>query len=335
MRFESTYSIYIIIAAAVLASFMAWAYRARRISLERFAQKELLPELLGRLDRRLRLLKTIFLICAVFFFLTALARPQWGFQWQEIKAAGIDILVALDTSKSMLATDIKPDRLARSKLALRDFSGRLKGDRIGLIAFAGSAFLQCPLTVDYNGFLLALEDISTDTIPKGGTSISSAIREASAGYAGGAKKHKVLVIITDGEDHGGDVVQAAQDAKKEGIVVYCIGIGTSEGDLIFVESGTGKKEYLKDNAGNAVKSRLNEEVLQKVCIATGGTYVRSTSAEFGLDYLYNEKLSKLEKSELASKMNKLYVERFQLPLLIGFLFLMLEILISDRKKDKT
>ena len=145
------------------------------------------------------------------------------------------------------------------------------------------------------------------------------------------RKYKILLIITDGEDHEGDPAAAAEIAKKEGIIIYCVGIGTQEGDLVFIDNEEGKKEYLKDSGGNAVKSRLNEDVLQKICLATGGTYVRATSTEFGLDLLYNEKLSKMEKSELESKMSKLYVERFQLPLAIGLLLLLLEIFVSERR----
>jgi Ca-activated chloride channel homolog len=334
MRFASHYWVYLISVAVGVTAFFVWGYQARLRARQRFAQKELLKELLAQVDPRLQRLKTALLLGAVLFCLLALARPQWGFQWQEVRRKGLDILVAMDTSKSMLAADVKPNRLERSKLAVRDLTTRLHGDRIGLVAFAGSAFLECPLTVDYSGFLLALEDISVDTIPKGGTSISSAIHEAVRSYAGGMKKYKTLIIITDGEDHEGDVAAAAEAAKKEGVVIYCIGIGTQEGDLVFVDNEEGRKEYVKDSGGNAVKSRLNEEVLQNICRITGGTYVRATSTEFGLELLYNEKLSKIEKTELESKMSKLYTERFQLPLAIGLMLLVLEIFISDRKADK-
>jgi Ca-activated chloride channel homolog len=334
MRFASHYYLYLIAVAAGLIAFFVWAAQARTSARQRFAQKELLNDLLSQVDPRLQRRKVILLVAATLFCLFALARPQWGFQWQEVRRRGLDILVALDTSRSMLASDVKPNRLERSKLALRDLTTKLKGDRIGLIAFAGSAFLECPLTVDYNGFLLAVDDISVETIPKGGTSISSSIYEAIKAYAGGPKKFKVLVIITDGEDHEGDPVKAAEEAKKEGVSIYCIGIGTQEGDLVFVNNEEGKKEYLKDSAGNAVKSRLNEDVLQKICLTTGGTYVRATSTEFGLELLYNEKLSQMEKSELQTRMSKLYIERFQLPLAIGLLLLLFESFISDRKKEK-
>jgi Ca-activated chloride channel family protein len=265
------------------------------------------------------------------FCLLALLRPQWGFKWQEVKRKGLDIIIALDTSKSMLANDIKPSRLERAKLAIDDFTREFKGDRIGLIAFAGSAFLECPLTIDYGGFLLALEDINVNSISKGGTSISSAIKEALRSYPAAEAKFKVLIIITDGEDPEGDPLRLAEEAKKAGIIICCIGIGTQEGELVFLGRDDGSKEFLKDNQGNAVKSRLNEEILQKIVLATGGTYIRSTNTDFGLGLLYQGRLSKMEKREFAAKMSKLYQERFQIPLAIGLILILLEILISDRK----
>ena len=251
-----------------------------------------------------------------------------------MKRKGLDILIALDTSKSMLAQDLKPSRIERSKLAIRDFVKYLKGDRIGLIAFSGSAFLQCPLTVDYGGFLLSLEDIDTEIIPKGGTNLSSAITEAVRSYSGAQKKYKVLVIITDGEDHKGNALSAAEEAKKEGIAVFCVGIGSREGELIPLKAEDGQARFLKDRQGNVVKSRLDESILQKIALATGGSYVRSTGAEFGLELLYRERLSKLEKRELEGKLAKHYEERFQIPLALAFLLLLVELLISERKKGK-
>ncbi|MCU0651210.1 MAG: VWA domain-containing protein, partial [Candidatus Omnitrophica bacterium] len=223
MRFANENYIYLILIAIGLIAFLFWAARARDKARARFAQQDLLKELLSQVDPRLLRLKVIVLAAGVLLCLIALARPQLGFRWQEVKRKGLDIIVAVDTSRSMLATDVRPNRLSRSKLALRDLTSRLKGDRIGLIAFSGSAFLECPLTVDYSGFLLSLDDLSADTIPKGGTSISSAIQEAVKSYSGGVKKYKVLIIITDGEDHEGDPLKAAEEAKKEGIIIYCIG----------------------------------------------------------------------------------------------------------------
>ncbi len=324
-----------IIAVSVICAFIAsyvWIFKSRKRDLEKFAQKDLLAEILSTLSLKRKRLKAGMLLAAIAFSLFALLRPQWGFRWEEVKRKGLDILVALDTSKSMFAEDVKPNRLQRSKLAINDLVKDIKGDRLGLIAFAGSAFLQCPLTMDYNGFLLSLNDVDTDTIPRGGTSISSAIREALKSYEGGQKKYKTLIIITDGEDHEGDPLKAALEAKKEGIVIFCIGIGTKEGDLLpVIDETTGKKAFLKDREGNVVKSRMDEAALQKIALETGGVYVRATNTEFGLDLLYRERLSRMEKRELLGKMNKHYDERFQIFLGIAVVLLLGELFISDRK----
>lgn len=327
-RIDTAYLFWLVLGLLV---FYFWVNRRRTKVLALFADKNLLSELIADFDIRKYRLKQILILSSVFFIIFALMRPQWGFKWQEIKRKGLDIIVAVDVSKSMLAEDIKPNRLERTKLTLRDFVKNLKGDRIGLIAFAGSAFVQCPLTVDYGGFLLSVESLDINTIPKGGTSISGAIQEAQESYERGLKKYKVLIIITDGEDHEGDPVKAAELAKNEGIKIFCIGIGTSEGELIPITDERGNKIFLKDRVGNVVKSRLDETTLQKIALATGGSYVRSGVSEFGLDLIYKEKLSGMEKKELATKMAKQYEERFQIPLLLAFLLLAVESIISERK----
>ncbi len=332
MRFAGIQAAYLFWFILALTGFFFWANARREKALEAFADKNLLAGLTASFDVRAYRAKQALLIAALSLTVFALMRPQWGFKWQEIKRRGLDILVAVDVSKSMLAEDIKPNRLERTKLALADFVKYLKGDRIGLIAFAGSAFVQCPLTVDYGGFLLSAEALDVNTIPKGGTSISSAIRQAMDGYEGGLKKYKAFIIITDGEDHEGDPVKAAEAARDEGIKIFCIGIGTSEGELIPVTDGSGNKTFLKDRSGAVVKSRLDESTLQKIALATGGSYVRASVKEFGLDLIYREKLSPMEKRELETKMAKQYEERFQIPLAIAFLLLAGEFLMSDRKR---
>ncbi|MDD5561642.1 MAG: VWA domain-containing protein [Candidatus Omnitrophica bacterium] len=334
MRFAAANFAFVLIILPALILFYFWASKSRKAVLEKFAQKELLAELLSRLDYKKRFLKISLLVLAVSFMLFALIRPQWGFHWEEVKRKGVDILIALDTSKSMLAEDVKPSRFQRSKLAIKDLVRNLKGDRIGLIAFSGSAFLQCPLTLDYGGFLLSLDNTDIETIPKGGTSITSAIKEALRSYEGGQKKYKVLIIITDGEDHEGSPEQAAEEAKKEGIRIFCIGIGTKEGDLIPVTDENGQKSFLKDKEGNVVKSRLDETTLQKVALKTGGVYVRATNAEFGLEMIYRDRIAKMEKRELEAKMHKHYEERFQVFLWIALFLLVVEHLISDKKATK-
>jgi Ca-activated chloride channel family protein len=315
-----------------LCLFFFWAVKAKKKAMHSFAEDKLLLEIASSVNFKKQIIKFMLILLVLVFAILALMRPQWGFQWHEVKRKGLDILIAIDTSKSMLAQDAKPNRLERSKLAVKDLLGKLKGDRLGLIAFSGTAFLQCPLTVDYDGFLLALNDLSVDTIPRPGTSISSAIKEAMKSYEGGEKKYKILIIITDGEDHEGNPVKMAEQAKKEGLRIFCIGIGTTEGELIQIADSDARKVFLKDSEGNVIKSRLNEDILQKIALVTGGMYVRSSGAEFGLDLIYEEKLSQMEKRELKTQMNKFYYERFQIPLSLALVFLLLEPFISDKNR---
>jgi len=334
IRFGNIGAVHLLWVIVFLAWFYFWAAKRKRSVLKKFAQKDLLPELTNSVDNSKQRLKIILTFTAVVLILFSFMRPQWGFRWQEVKRRGLDIIIALDTSKSMLASDVKPNRLERSKLAIRDFVKILRGDRIGLIAFSGEAFLQCPLTVDYSGFLLSLNSLSVDTIPRGGTSLSKAIQEALKSYKGGVNKYKVLILITDGEDHEGNAVKAAEIAKKEGLKIFCIGIGTPKGELISITDEKGNKTFLKDSRGNVVKTRLDELILQKIALTTGGSYVRSGATEFGLNLIYKEKLSKMEKRELKSKMAKQYVERFQVPLLLAFLLLAAELFICESKREK-
>jgi len=322
----------LIFAALFIIVFYFWAMKRRESLMERFADKNMLGGItptvsIARKVWKMALIGSAFLLC-----IFALARPQWGFEWQEIKRTGLDILMAVDVSKSMLARDVKPNRLERTKLAVKDLVKKLSGDRIGLIAFAGTAFLQCPLTIDYNGFLLALDDMNTETIPRAGTSISGAIKEAINAFKGPEKKFKVLVLITDGEDLEGDAMSAANEAAQAGIRIYCIGVGTSGGELIPAIDDRGQRAYLADRAGQVVKTRLNEDLLKKIAVATGGSYVHATQSDFGLILLYDKVISKLEKHDLETKMKKHYQERYQIFLGIAIALLVIESLFSERKR---
>jgi len=319
-------------ATALLVIFYVLVMRRRASLINRFAEKGLINSIAPSVSVRRKVIKMVLIVSAAFLILLALARPQWGFEWEETKLTGIDMLIAIDVSKSMLATDVKPNRLERSKFAVKDLVKKLNGDRIGLIAFAGTAFLQCPLTIDYNGFLLALDDLNIGTIPREGTSISNAIREAMNIFKGGEKKYKVLVIITDGEDLEGDALKSAKEASGLGIKIYCVGVGTKEGELIPVFNEHSERTFLTDRSGNVVKTKLNEDFLKNVAISTGGNYVHATQAEFGLVLLYDRSISKLEKRDIEAKMRKRYHERFQYFLAIAAFLLLLEPLISEKKK---
>jgi Ca-activated chloride channel homolog len=321
----------IYLATLSLAIFYTLVLMRRRVLMERFSAKSLVGNMAASASTGRKIFKMVVMVVAVFMCLVALARPQWGFIWEETKKTGIDMLIAIDVSKSMLATDVKPNRLERSKFAVKDLVKKLGGDRIGLVAFAGTAFIQCPLTIDYNGFMLALDDLTTGSIPRGGTSITSAIREAMEIYKGPEKKYKVLVIITDGEDFEGDALAAAKQAADLGIKIYCVGVGTAEGELIPAIGDKGERGYLADRSGAVVKTKLNEDILKKIAISTGGSYVHATQAEFGLVLLYDKSISKLEKKDIDAKMRRHYHERFQYFLALAILLLFLEPLLPERK----
>ncbi len=314
--------------------FLWWAVQKRKMLMERFAQKNLLPEIAGQVSFGNYIVKNILLIVVLSFSVLALARPQWGFEWQEMKRQGLDILMVMDSSKSMLTQDIKPNRLERTKLAVKDLTKKLKGDRIGLVAFAGTAFLVCPLTIDYGGFLLALDELNTSTIPRGGTDLELAIKEAIKGHDKTPNQFKSIVLITDGESLEGDALAAAREAKQKGIKIFCIGVGTKEGELIRVQNDQGQLEFLKDEQGNFVKSRLNENILQQIAQETGGVYVRSTGTQFGLELLFDDYLSKMERRDIQAKMQKRYFERFQIPLALALIFLVFETMINRRQEKR-
>ncbi len=331
MHFAEPSMLHLFWAVIVLAVFLFGAIGRRFRVLQRFAVGQLLSEIVPGLSLGRWRLKSVLLAGVFVFSVLALARPQWGFEWQEVKRRGLDILMVVDTSKSMLTTDVKPNRLERTKLAIKDLLKKLNGDRVGLIAFAGDAFLVCPLTVDYSGFMLSLNDLDEHTVGRGGTNLSRAIEEAIRGYDATRNEYKAIVLVTDGDDLEGDALAAARKAKDKGIKIYSIGIGTPEGELVQFVNERGETEFLKDSSGNFVKSRLNEGLLQQIALATGGMYVRSSGADFGLDFIYTHELTKLEKHDIEQKMKKHYHERFQIPLAAAVILLLLETCFPTRK----
>ncbi len=315
-------------------AFFVWALRKRRRDLERFAEARLLAKLSPDLDGRRQRWRAALLLLALAFSALAAAGPRWGFHWEEVHREGVDLVIALDTSRSMLAEDVKPNRLERAKLAVQDLVRQLQGDRVGLVAFAGTAFVQCPLTLDYEVFNETLRAVTTNIIPKGGTAIGEAINTSIAALEERQGKHTAILLITDGEDHEGEVDEAANAAAEKGIKLYTVGIGTSEGELIPL-TVKGQQTFLKDRRGQVVKSRLDGDTLEKIATTTGGAYVHASGPSLGLDEVYSEYISKMEKRELKSAMEKRFEERFQLPLLLAFVLLLIEPLIGSRRRAAT
>ena len=282
----------------------------------------------------MRNLKRGLWLIAVLLVFTAVARPQKGYEWREVKRKGIDILFAVDTSRSMLADDLTPNRLERARLGIIDFVSHLEGDRVGLIPFAGSAFALCPLTLDYEAFRESLNALNTDLIPRQGTDLASAIKEAERLFKENGNNHRVLVLLTDGEDLQGDVIDAAKAAAKNGMAIYTIGVGSPDGSTIPLVMRNGRKDFVRDETGKIVRTTLDESTLKKIATETNALYVPLGRGAEGLNTIYQERLRLVPKSEMDQRMERIPLERFEWPLGAAILLLLLEFFITDRRRVK-
>jgi len=334
MRFENSNLLWLLLVVPpVLAVFFWWALRSRQKLVAQFIQARLLTALTVGVSPARQKTKFALVILAVAFLIITIARPQHGFDLQEVQQRGLDIVVAVDTSKSMLTTDIAPNRLERAKLAALSLMQRASTDRLGLVAFAGDAFLECPLTIDNTAFQQSVQALNVNSIPVGGTDLAETINTALAAFK--EKDHyKALVLLTDGEDNvnGADALAAAQNAAKEGLKIFTVGIGTAAGDLIRVTDVDGNTNYVRDAQGNVVMSHLNEPLLKQIAAATGGFYLPLRGGDT-MDTLYDRGLASLPKTEGESKMIRRYHEQFHWPLVIAML-LLAEIFLPERKRKK-
>jgi Ca-activated chloride channel family protein len=325
-----------LLAGLIACGALVWAWRRydarQRAALATFASSHLHAQLTASFSAAKRHWKRGLFLAAVGCLFLALARPQAGFRWEEVKRHGIEVVFAVDTSRSMLTPDVKPDRLTRAKLAVDDFVSHLNGDGVGLIAFAGNAFLQCPITLDYDAFHESLEAVDTTIIPRGGTDIASAIREAQAALQNRPGKDKILILLTDGEDLEGSALATANASAKDGLKICTVGVGTANGDLIPIpaEQGGG---FVKDDSGQFVKSHLGEAGLKSIAEATGGLYASLGAQGQGLDTIYQQALAPLAKHELASRRQRVYTERFQWPLTGSLALLLASMLVGTRRRS--
>jgi Ca-activated chloride channel family protein len=327
---------YLVILAAipVLILFYIVVFKQKKHALAKFGNLELMQKISQNTSYKRQKIKAVLIILSFILLMIALARPQIGTKLGIIKRKGIDIILAIDTSFSMMAEDIKPNRLQKAKQEVNSLIDKLKGDRIGLIVFAGKSFVQCPLTLDYSAAKMLLDAIDINTVPVPGTRIGDAIRCATNAFVKKERKHKVLILLTDGEDHDSNPISAAKEAKKEGVKIYTVGIGSPKGEPIPIRAPDGQiKEYKKDKSGEIVMSKLDELTLEKIALLTDGKYYRATYGEIELDKIY-EDISKMEKKELRAKQYIQYEDRFQYFLVVALILLVLEMLISDRKRLK-
>ncbi|PXA04917.1 hypothetical protein DDZ13_02835 [Coraliomargarita sinensis] len=309
-------------------SLVLLGWRKRSQLLGRFAAARLLDRLTEKASVQRRLLKSALIVAAVSLLGLALARPQYGVEWSERKARGLDIVFALDSSKSMLATDLRPTRLERGKLAILDLIDRLESDRIGLVAFAGQAFLQTPPTLDYGAFRESLNATDPSILSRGGSDLGRAIEEAAKAFPSETNV-KVVVLLTDGEDLGGQALEAARTAAEDGIQIFTIGIGTPQGEYLRIRNEQGIEEFVRDRNDQPVRSQLDEATLQQIAQLTGGSYSRLGGSS--LEALYDSVLATLPREERESELQEVRIERFQWLLTTALAFLILEIVIRSRR----
>ena len=274
-------------------------------------------------------LKVIIFSTAITLIIIGLAGPQFGSKLTEVKRKGIELIIALDVSNSMMSQDIQPSRLERAKQAISRLVDKLSDDRLGLIVFAGDAYVQLPVTNDYISAKMFLSSINPGIVPKQGTAIGSAINLAASSFSPQSETSKVIVVISDGENHEDDAVEAAKRATEQGIFVYAIGIGSPQGSPIPV-SQDNPNSFMKDKEGNVVVSKLDEETLSKVAVAGNGRYIRATNSQLGLLPLFDE-INKMQKTEMKEKIYSDYNDQFQYLFAFALFLLIVEFIILERK----
>ncbi|MDI6704505.1 MAG: VWA domain-containing protein [bacterium] len=334
MIFGNPINLYLLLLIPGLIIFYIIMFKQKRKLYEKFGNWRLLERLTSGVNFRIKRIKAILIILAFLFLILSLANPKIGRKLVEIKRKGMDVIIAVDCSLSMKAQDIKPDRLSKAKEELITLINRLQGNRIGIIAFSGTAHLMCPLTLDYGAAKMFLELIDTNLIPRPGTAIGRAIRLAIENFPKKEKRFKILILLTDGEDTEGDPIKVAKKAKQEGISIYPIGIGKTEGEPIPLKDKRGQLiGYKKDKEGEMVISKLNEETLQKIAVTTGGKYYQATSGRIEVEKI-REEISSLEKKELKTRLSRQYEDRFQYFLICALGLLIIEFILPERKRDE-
>lgn len=322
----------IVVPAAALL--ILWAQRRQRKALDGLGNSALVQRLTASVNWSGRRWQTVLRLAALALMFIALARPQWGSETTEVDQEGLQVIVALDVSQSMLADDLQPNRLERAKLEIADLMKRLAGDEIGLVLFSGASFVQVPLTTDYSTALSYLDSAGPESISRPGTVIGDAIRTATEAFDDKLASQKVLILMTDGEDVETDPLAAARDAAETGVLIYSIGFGTPEGSQVPMTNALGQVTgFMTDDQGNTVVSKMNETALQDIANAADGRYYRAQADGSELDSLLRE-IDTLQRAQLQSRVTVRFIERFQIFLGLAFLALGLSELIPDRVRSQ-
>jgi Ca-activated chloride channel family protein len=331
-RFAHPDFLYLLLLLPVLILLFIINEFRKKNALKRLGDTNLVNGLIPERSGIRPVIKFILQLVAVLSGIIILARPQFGSKIEDVKKQGVEVIIALDVSNSMLAEDIQPDRLTRAKQAISRLVDDLDNDKIGLIVFAGDAYIQIPITTDYISAKMFLSAINPNTVPKQGTAIGAAISLGAKSFSPGDGKSKAMIIITDGENHEDDPLKEAEDASKAGIVIHTIGIGSTNGVPIPMIIN-GKKDYLKDADGNIVVTKLDEDILKKIALSTNGNYVRANNSNIGLDEIYAQ-IKKMKKQDLESTMYTEYNDQFQIFTAIAIFFLIIDFIIMERKNRR-
>lgn len=331
-RFAHPDFLYLLLLLPVMAVLFIINEIRKKKALKRLGDTNLVNGLVPELSGIRPVIKFILQLGAILAGIIMLARPQFGSKIEDVKKQGVEVIIALDVSNSMLADDIQPDRLTRAKQAISRLVDDLDNDKIGLIVFAGDAYIQIPITTDYISAKMFLSAINPNTVPKQGTAIGAAINLGVRSFSPGEGKSKAMIIITDGENHEDDPLKEAEDASKAGIVIHTIGIGSTSGVPIPLLIN-GKKDYLKDKDGNIVVTKLDEDILKKIALSTNGNYVRANNSNIGLDEIYAQ-IKKMKKQDLESTMYTEYNDQFQIFTAIAIFLLITDFIIMDRRNRR-
>ena len=331
LHFAHPMLLWVLAALPFLGALIFHAEKSRLIVLDRLIAARLQPRLAGSVSVTRRRWGFSLLLLGLALAITSLARPQWGFTWEEKKQRGRDIIFAIDTSKSMLATDLQPNRLTRAKLAAEDLLNQLEGDRVGLLAFAGTAFLQAPLTSDFGAVRESLQELDTDIIPRGGTDLADAIRAADEAFGKGESEHRALIFFSDGEELEENAVVASRKYRDR-FHVFTVGLGTPEGSLIPVPVKGGGTEFLKDDDGQYVKTKLDEPRMREVAEAGGGFYVALRDGPAEMQRIVRDGLGKMKEQETDARFTRMPIEHYQWPLGAAIAAFVAALLLGERKR---
>ncbi len=303
----------------------------KKKAFESFGKFSTIENLIPNYSKTRENIKFIIFLSYISALIIGIANPQIGTKMEEVKREGVDLMIALDLSNSMLSEDIKPNRLERARQAISRLIDKLEGDRIGLIVFAGDAYVQLPITTDYSAAKLFLATVNTSIIPSQGTAIGKAIKLSMNSFDMQNGQNKAIIIITDGENHEDDAIQQAKEANEQGVFIHTLGMGLSKGGPIPIYNQNGDNiGYRKDKEGNTVISKLNEQMLQEIASNGNGTYVRANNTQAGLSTLFLE-INKMEKKEIGTMVFTDYKDRFQLFIFIALLFVFFDLILLNRK----